>query len=511
MKNLLPAKKRFAFSSPFLLQAAGPVACLFITFFVDLSPGHPQVTRMAGIAVWMALWWITEVVPLAITSLLPVVLFPTMGIMSGKATAPVYFNHIIFLFIGGFLVALAMQRWNLHRRIALRTLAFCGNRPARIVLGAMAATALLSSGISNTATTMMMVPIVAAIVANAEERSEEKFSNNFGKAALLGVAYAASIGGMSTLVGTPPNMAFTQILLTSFPKAPDISFAQWLLFAAPLSLLFLLVVWRIIVSWYGLNKETLPIAASSGESTFRASARMTFEEKVVLVVFLSMALLWMTRRTLTLGTLTIPGWERFFPKGFINDGTVAIALAIVLFLLPSRKNPETFLLDWRTAKDLPWDIVLLFGGGFALAAGFRASGLSLWIGKKIAFVGNLSPIFLVAFVCFLLTFLTEFTSNTATTMMILPILAGVARSIHVHPLLLMIPATLSCSCAFMLPIATPPNAIVFGTGRLRIRDMASLGLLINLVGIVLITAYTSLIGGRILGINFSIFPAWGGS
>ena len=487
---------------------AGPMACFIVMILFKSEPNTSVVGRMAAVTVWMAIWWITEVVPLAVTSLLPVVLFPVFGIMSGKTVSPIYFNHIVFLFIGGFFVALAMQRWNLHRRIALRTLSICGKTPARILLGIMSVTGFLSMWISNTAATMMMVPIVAAMITSMDEKFGQKRVIRFSKSIFLAVAYSSSIGGIATLVGTPPNMAFTQIFSKSFPDAPEISFASWIAFAFPLSLIFLFIVWGILSYMCSYKTDKIELSEEFVKNKLKEQKPPSYEEKVVLTAFISLAFLWITRSDLNIGIFTIPGWSRIFNEEFINDGTVAITVAILLFLIPSKTSEGSHILDWKTAEDMPWDIVLLFGGGFALAEGFRISGLSLWIGNKMAVFMNHPTIMIVAIVCLIMTFLTEFTSNTATAIMVLPILAGLSVSLKINPLILMIPATLSCSFAFMLPIATPPNAIVFSTRCLKISDMAKAGILLNIIGVILTTLYIYYISGYLLGIDLKTFPVW---
>ena len=487
----------------------GPVLCLFFVMFTDLDPGRPEVTRMAGVALLMALWWMTEAVPLAVTALLPVVLFPALGIMDGKAVAPLYFNHIIFLFIGGFLVALAMQRWDLHKRIALRTLLLFGVQPRRILLGFMVATAFLSMWISNTATTMMMVPIVLAVVMKLEEGAGRHAVSKYSAGVFLGVAYGASIGGIATLVGTPPNLSFARILTIQFPQAPEISFAEWFAFAFPISALFLVAAWLLICALHCPRDDTLELDLGTVREQYDALGPLSLEEGVVLADFVLLALLWLFRSTLTIGSLSLKGWSEFLSTGSLfNDGTVAIGMAIALFLVPSRRGAAGRVMDWETASKVPWHIVLLFGGGFALASGFRDSGLSLWFGNQLQGLSVLHPLLLVGAVCFLITFLTELTSNTATAEMFLPILAAVGVAVDVNPLLLMIPGTLSCSLAFMLPVATPPNAIVFGTDRVRMVDMARTGLVLNLVGVAVVTAAIALLGHAVLGIELGATPGW---
>jgi len=482
---------------------AGILAFLLILVFVSLDPERPETTATLAVATLMAIWWITEVIPLAVTSLLPVVLFPALGIMNGNAVSSTYFNSVIFLFLGGFMVALAMQKWNLHRRIALRILLVTGTSQARILMGFMLATAFLSMWISNTATTMMMVPILISVISELESHSQEKQSGGYPTGLLLGVAYSASIGGMMTLVGTPPNLAFTKIYSIMFPDAAEISFGQWMIFAMPAGLAFFLFAWGFIFFRFRNRHQGKQIIEKS-ELTFqyRALGKPGFEEKVVLVDFIILALLWLTRSDISIGQVTIPGWSSLFahPK-YLNDGTVAMVMAIILFLVPSKNDPGKPVLDWKTARGLPWGIVLLFGGGFALAGGFKESGLSLWMGNQLQFVVRFHPILVIGVIAIFMTFLTELTSNTATTQIILPVLAGLAVASHTNPLLYMLPATLSASMAFMLPVATPPNAIIFGTNRIRISQMVRTGLIMNLAGAVIITTTVYFMARWIFGVT----------
>jgi sodium-dependent dicarboxylate transporter 2/3/5 len=486
----------------------GPLAATLLILCVDLDPAHPEVTRTAAVALLMAVWWITEVIPLAVTSLLPFVLFPALSIMNGKTVAPIYFNHVIFLFMGGFLVALAMQRWNLHRRIALTTLLIFGAKPKSILLGFMVATAFLSMWISNTATTMMMVPIVLAVILRLEESAGGKEIRRYSIGLFLGVAYSASAGGIATLIGTPPNLSFVRILAITFPDAPEISFASWLLFALPISLTLLLMIW-LLLSFLFCPQEIKGIDRQVFIDQHRALGPFGYEEKIVLVDFLLLAALWMFRADITLGGVVIPGWSSLFEHpAFLNDGTVAIAMSILLFLIPARSEPGKQILDWDTASKLPWHIILLFGGGFALASGFKESGLAAWLGGRLEGLSNLHPLLLVAAVCLLITFLTELTSNTATAEILLPVLAALAVALRLNPLLLMIPGTISCSLAFMLPVATPPNAIIFGTDRLQVSDMARAGFVLNLVGTVTVVLGIWFLGRVVLGIDLADMPVW---
>lgn len=485
----------------------GVLAFLTLLLLGNLDPEHPEITKMAAVALLMAIWWISEAIPLAATALVPVALFPLLGILPGKKTAALYFNSIIFLFIGGFIVALAMQKWNLHKRIALKLILIIGLSPRRIVLGFMVATAFLSMWISNTATTMMMVPIAAAIILKMEDNLTPHEVRNFSLALLLGIAYSASIGGLATLIGTPPNLSFARIYSIYFPNAPEVTFAAWFAFALPLSILFFVLIWTFLVSVFCRSASTREVDKSLLQEEYQKLGPASFEEKVILAIFLLMACLWLTRKDINTGLFLLPGWSGLLSQPvFIDDGTVAIFMALLLFVIPSKKGEGGRIMDWESAKNLPWGIVLLFGGGFALAGGFKESGLSMWIGNALAGLEALNPILLVIIICLSVTFLTELTSNTATTEMILPILAGVAVAIKLNPLLLMIPATLSASCAFMLPVATPPNAIVFGTGRIKIYEMARVGIILNLIGVILITVAIFTTGKAVFGIDPAVFP-----
>ena len=466
-----------------------PLAILYILLFADIAPENPKIAYTLCVGLIMAVLWITEVVPLAVTSLIPVALFPLFGIMDGRAVAATYFNDVIFLFMGGFLVSLAMEKWDLHKRIAFNILYFTGTSPARILLGFMLASFFLSMWISNTATAMMMLPIAMAIIRQLTGLMKNKSSTKFAIGILLGVAYSASTGGMATLVGTPPNLSFMRIFHIYFPDLPEISFYKWMLFALPVSLIMLASIWAFLYMVFRPKKgEWIDVDKHTFLNQLKEMGRTTYEQKVVFVIFAILAVLWITRADIDFGVLKVPGWSNLFPNAaFINDGTVAIFIALILFFIPSKSVKGDQIMEWATAVKLPWSILLLFGGGFALATGFKDSGLSLWFGGHLSGIANLHPILIIFIICLLITSLTELTSNTATTEMVLPILAGIAITTGMNPLMLMIPATLSASMAFMLPVATPPNAIIFGTGLISVRQMAMTGIAINILGAVVST------------------------
>jgi sodium-dependent dicarboxylate transporter 2/3/5 len=406
-------------------------------------------------------------------------------------------------------VALAIQKWNLHRRIALRILMFTGTSPLRILLGFMFATAFLSMWISNTATAMMMVPILISIISKLEEFVDKKELQKYSIGLLLGVAYSASIGGVATLVGTPPNLSFARIFQIMFPTAPEVSFSTWFIFALPLTVIIFVIVWLYL---YLIYKPAQPWNQGLNQNSFKkqyeALGPAGYEEKIVLADFVLLALLWLSRSGINLGSLNIPGWSSWFKHPeYLNDGTVAIGMAIVLFFIPS-KDKKKRIMDWATTAKLPWNIVLLFGGGFALATGFKESGLSLWFGNQLSGLADWHPILILLMITLGVTFLTELTSNTATTEMLLPVLAGLSVTIHMNPLLFMIPATISASMAFMLPVATPPNAIIFGTNRITIMQMARTGLLLNIIGAIVITLFTYYLAPLVFHISMTQMPSW---
>lgn len=474
----------------------GPV--LFVLFLAAPVPEGmtPEAQKVAAIAILMAVWWITEAIPIPATALLPIALYPIMGVMSGADVTHSYAHHLIFLFMGGFLIAVTMQKWNLHRRIALETIRMVGMTPERIVLGFMLATAFLSMWISNTAATMLMVTIGMAVIRQASGETTHTGSPQgddyrFGTALMLGIGYSASIGGIATLVGTPPNAILVGVLEDNYGQS--ISFMDWMLFGVPLSLLMLFITW-----WYltRLASRCSGAALSGSQETLRGELNrlgpMSRPEKLVAGVFILVAALWILR-----GLLKPPGLE------MVRDSTIAIAGALLLFVIPADWKKREFLLDWQTAVRIPWDIIILFGGGFALARGFSTSGLTAYLAGQLALLEGASVVVIIATVALLVTFLTEVTSNTATATLLLPVMGALSEAMHVHPYGLMITAVIAASFAFMLPVATPPNAIVFSARYVSISRMARIGLFLNLIGVVLITAFATLWLPRVWGLDLT--------
>lgn len=479
----------------------GPLLFFITLFFFKPEGLSAEGTAIAASTIWIAVWWITEAVPIPVTSLLPLVLFPLTGGLAAGDTASAYGSETIFLFMGGFMIALTMEKWNLHRRIALTIISVIGSNTDRIVLGFMVATGFLSMWISNTATAMMMVPIGLAIIYQFTDSlkddptidtTPENFT--FGKALMLGIAYSASLGGISTLIGTPPNTLLAGAINEMY--GIELSFAKWMVFGVPLAWTFLFIAWFYLVKIaFPTRVKTIPGGQKVIDKQKDELGSASTEEILVLIVFFLAAFSWITRS--------------FFLNEFIpglSDGVIAIAFAVLLFIIPSKNKPGDFLLDWDTAVKLPWGILLLFGGGLAIAAGFVSSGLSEWIGSQLTGLQGVSLIVVIASVAGLVIFLTEITSNTATASMMFPIMAALSVALGFHPYALMIAAAVAASCAFMLPVATPPNAVVFGSGYLRIPDMAKAGFILNLLGIVIVTAAIYFLLPVAWGIDLSVIP-----
>ena len=475
-----------------------------------LSPGDsPQVARMAAIAVWMAAWWVTEAVAVPVTSLLPLVLLPLAGIAPVSRVAQDYGRDTIFLFLGGFLLALGLQQSGAHRRIALSIVAAIGSRPRRVVLGFMLAACALSMWLSNTSVTLLLLPITLSVLATLREQgADPALVGRFGVPLMLSIAHGSSIGGLATPVGTPTNLVFRQVFPQFFPGAPAVGFAQWMLIGVPLALVFAAAAWWLFVRVL----FPLPDAELLGGRDTIAELRAQLgpvrrDELAAGGLFLAAALLWVTGKSLDIGSAHLPGWQELF-GGRVDDPAVAIALASLLFVLPSAERRGETLLEWKHTQQVPWGILLLFGGGFALATGFEASGLSSWGASLFLGLSGSAPILVVAVVCAIVVAVSEFASNTATAQIAMPILKSASLALALDPRLLMIPATFAASCGFMLPVGTPPSAIVYSSGYVPMRAMVRAGICLDLLGIALIILFTWLLAGPAFGIDASVMPAW---
>jgi sodium-dependent dicarboxylate transporter 2/3/5 len=460
----------------------------------------------------MAVWWICESMPLAGTALVPLVAFPLMKVVPARQVAASYASPEIYLFMGGFFIAVAMQRWNLHRRIALRIVSLVGLRGDRIILGFMVATAFLSMWISNTATTMMMLPIALAVLITLDRHlgGNQAGTGGFKIALMLAIAYAANIGGIGTLIGTPPNIVFAAQVRSLFPDADEISFLRWLMIGLPLVVVFIPITWLVLTRLAFRRVHTdFGGGAEVIERERRGLGPMSSGEKRTLVIFCCTVLAWITRADITIGGVTLRGWASYASLGrYVHDATIAIAAAIALFVTPVDWQRGIFVLNWKSAREIPWGILILFGGGIALGRGFLESGLAERMAGLMEVSGGAPVLVLVLLTALLVTFLTEITSNTAIATIFLPILAATAVGLRMHPFILMIPATVSASCAFMLPVATPPNAIVFSSGAIPMTGMVRVGVLMNLIGVALVTLIMYLLAFRLFGISLTGVPSW---
>lgn len=469
--------------------AAGPVAWTIIVLVAPASL-EPAPRMVLGLAAWMAIWWVTEPIPLAATSLLPAALLPTLGIAGAREAVAPYANELVFLYLGGFFLAAALERWHAHARIAFGLISAIGYSSRRIVLGVMVATGFISMWISNTATAAMMYPIVMAITPLFA--GADRDARNTRTALLLGMAYAASIGGMGTLLGTPPNLIFAGAAREL--AGQEVSFVSFLLIGTPLVLLLLPICWVLLVFLVFPSRATLDTSASDIIHNRRAAlGRLRGGELATLLVFLATALAWVARERKVFGDFVVPGLVDIAPR--ITDSTIAVLGALLLFLIPARDRDGSrrVLLTWDEARGIPWDVLLLFGGGLSLAAAMESTGLATWLGGQMSGLGALPPVALYLGLAVFVLLLSELASNTAAASMMMPIVATLAGAVGQPPLLLMLITALAASTGFALPVATPPNTIVFGSGQVRTRDMARAGVALDLVAVVLVVAVVVLL------------------
>lgn len=470
----------------------GPLIFVLMLFFDQSQNVMPtEAWRVAAVGLWMATWWATEAIPVPVTALIPLVLFDPLGILSIRDAAAPYANPTIYLYLGGFIMALALERWNLHRRIALAIVSKTGTDGRHLVGGFMFVCAILSMWMTNTSTTLMLLPIVLSVTVvirdNVPDLSE-KTRHNFQIAMLLGLAYSASIGGLATLIGTPPNALLMGFMTDNYDI--EISFARWMLVGIPVSFVML------PVAWYGLTRFLFPCNIPPSDAVTAHLRRlrqelgpMSIAEKRVAVVFAGLIFSWMFRKTIT-EALGISG---------INDTGIVLTAALLLFLLPSGNAEHPRLAVWEDMARLPWGVLVLFGGGLSLAAAVSGSGLALWLGEQLAPLSVWGTAVLVVAAVTLVIFLTELTSNLATTATLLPVMGAMAIQAGVPPIILTVPITIAASCAFMLPVATPPNAIVFSTGAISIPQMVKAGIFLNIIGIIIVSLAALYIAPVLLG------------
>lgn len=485
---------------------AGAAAFLALTLLPPMGGLPHAAQRTLAVALLMTALWLSEAIPMWATGALPLALFPLLGVRDGGAVAAAYGNPYAFLFLGGLFIAAAMERWGLHKRIALAIIAVAGGGPRRLVLGFMCATAFLSLWISNTASTLMIYPIALAVATGGKEEGDAPLAEPL----LLGVCYAASIGGLGTLVGTPTNAIFAGVMAASFPDAPRVGFVDWLRFGLPFTLVYLPLAWALLV--FVTNR--IPAGAGTPDpeavaAERRAIGRITPPERAVLAIFVGTALLWTFRAPLEVGALRIPGWSELLPDPkAVNDTTVAIFAAALLFLLPAGRRRHERLLGWEEAKHVPWGLILVVGSGFALADAFERTGLSEALAERLSGLGGAPPFRTILAIAVMTTLLSEVAANVSAAALLLPVLAAVARAMEVHPYLLMLPATAAASFGFAMPVATPPNAIVFASGRITAARMARAGLPLDLAGSLLIAAMTAWFGAALLDVDLFVLPDW---
>ena len=455
----------------------GPLLFLAIMIFVDAEGLSFEAKCILASTAWMAVWWVTECVPISVTALLPIVLFPLTGGMDLATTTAAYGHKLVFLFVGGFLIALAIEKWHLHKRLALNIIRVTGSNKSRVILGFMLATAFLSMWISNTATSIMILPVGLAIISQLKDdpKTIENENEVFGKSLMIAIAYSASIGGMATLIGTPPNMVLAGVVEESY--GIKLNMFDWMKFGVPLSSFLLIICWLYLTKIaFKFKNEEFSAGKEEILRQINKLGRFSNEEIKVLIVFTLTALGWIFRGSI----------ETIFPM--IDDTIIAIFFAVTLFIIPTKNHKSnTTLLVWNDTVKLPWGILILFGGGMAIASAFGKSGLALWIADLLQNLNDVSLFLIILIIVTSINLLTEVTSNMATTAMLLPVLVTIALAIEVHPYFLLVSATLAASCAFMLPISTPPNAVVFGSGFLKIEDMFKKGIWMNLISIITIT------------------------
>jgi len=463
---------------------------IFLSMFFIPSPEglSSNAWLVASIVVLMAIWWATEAIPVPVTALLPLALFPLLGVTSFKEAALPYANPNIYLFLGGFMLALAIERSGLHKRMALHMIIAAGSSGPKLIGGFMTVAALISMFVMNTSTTLMLLPIglaVCSVVANTIPGLTDKEKKFFDTSLMLGIAYAATIGGMSTLVGTAPNIVFSAFMQETY--GIEISMIQWMTLGVPLAIVMLYSAWLI------LTKYVFPTSFITSDDTKLYLRKMltdqgplSMDEKKISIIFGLTALAWMFRTILD-------NYEMF---SGLTDAGIAIISAILLFMIPSSLNKGE-LLDWSQSDKLPWGLLILFGGGLSIAAQINSSGLGIWIGEGLSVLSTVPPIFLILAVATLIIFLTEVTSNVATTSTFLPVFGAVAIGIGVLPVSLTVPVCLAASCAFMLPVATPPNAIVYGSGKFTIATMMKAGFALNIIGIFVVTLFAYFLAPQI--------------
>jgi|JI10StandDraft_1071094.scaffolds.fasta_scaffold25031_2 solute carrier family 13 (sodium-dependent dicarboxylate transporter), member 2/3/5 len=469
----------------------GPLVFLISFFLPSPDSFYPLIPVMIGLTIWIALWWLTEAVHIAVTSFIPFIFIPACGIADIKVVSAQYMDPILFLFLGGFLLSFAIEKWGLHRRLALFILSSTGHSAGNILIGVMLTAFIISMWISNTATVMMLISAVLAVIYQLNHHLKNKEHHRvIGSALLIGLAYSANIGGMSTLVGTPTNMIFYRSYSEHFGTTYPITFTGWMAFALPVALLLLITTWLVLRFTLLKKLAAIPFDKEVFKAQRKQLGNWNKDERLTFLVFLLTVILWFTRANFELGSVTLRGWSSYFPYPTqITDGTVAMFMALLLFVIPSSTEKGRSLLTWTEASKIPYEIILLFGSGFALAKGFESSGLSNWLAQQLHALKGVHPFLIIVTIGIIVTLISEFASNVASIQLVMPVLISLQAVVGQHPALLLVTAALAASLGFMLPVATAPNTIVFSSGHIKVREMAMAGLIIDLAGILIISIY----------------------
>ncbi len=474
----------------------GPLAGFIVALLLWREGYSFELSAMAALGIWMAVWWINEAVSIYLTALIPAFAMPFLGIMEMKEVASAYLPQIIFLFVGGFLLAFAVEKWGLHKRIALNIILKLGSHPARLLLGFMLSSYLLSMWILNTATVMLLLPAVLAVIGSMKNAAEKKLYTPF----LLGLAFASSIGGFATLVGTAPNMFLMEFYNELNNYEAQINFLNWFILALPLSIMLFMICYGLIYFIFLRKVDSRLIDLNYCRTALRSMGKASYEEKIIAVVFGLLILAWFTARDIPFANFEFKGWLNLLPHGsYVKESTIAMFAAFLLFLIPSKKE-KINILEWKDSAKIPIGVLFLFGGGFALAKGIVQSGLAGLLTEQLSILNELPAFAIVLLLTLFMTFLTELSSNTASTVLVLPVLAAILANLGMSPSQVLFPVTIAASCAFMLPVATPPNTIIFSSKQLKVRDMARVGIWLNLISALLISIYFYYFADLIFGI-----------
>tara|TARA_B100000809_G_C15092750_1_gene513829 strand:+ start:206 stop:1681 length:1476 start_codon:yes stop_codon:yes gene_type:complete len=488
------------YKTKFLGLIIGIVFLMITCLFSSPETLNTKAWLTLGVAMLMATWWLTEAIPLPVTGLLPLIFFPILGVSSIKETAQAFSHPIIFLFMGGFIIGLAMQHTGLHKRIAYYIIAKFKNGPKSLIFGFMCATAFLSMWISNSATAIMMLPIALSIITVFKEDKNTAKNNNFDKALVLSIAFSATIGGIATIIGTPPNTVMAAMLSELYNY--EINFLDWLKIGLPTSLILLPITWVVLTFVCFPLDSSIMIKNRIINDKIKKLGKISQDEIMVGIVFIITASLWISRKWIS------SALENIIPSGALNDSTIAISAAIILFIIPSNRPNRDRLINWDVAQSIPWGALILIGGGLSLATVINSSGLAAWIGSLSSNLSGISIILIVLISIASIIILTELTSNTATASTFIPIFGATALGLGQDPLLLIIPATLGASCAFMMPVATPPNTIAYASGYLKISDMIKAGVWLNIISLIVIGIIITLILGPVFDVELNKIPLW---